>query len=83
MDTDSESDPFEYDDAGSDENEDDFVEMGMEPEASTSEFKREGDDFQYDVMTADQLVQHMVDSIKEVNSVIQVTDPTFLYEMLF
>ena len=56
--------------------------MGREPEASTSEFKREGDDFQYDVMTADQLVQHMVDSIKEVNSVIQVTNPTFLYEML-
>ena len=70
MDTDSEYEPF--DDAASEENEDDFVEMGMEAEAGTSGFKRDGEDFAYDVMTADQLVQHMVDSIKEVNSVIQV-----------
>ena len=30
------------------------------------------DDFPYDVLTADELVQHMVDCIKEVNSVVQV-----------
>jgi len=30
------------------------------------------DEFLYKVLTADQLVQHMVDCIKEVNTVVQV-----------
>jgi len=30
------------------------------------------DDFPYEVLTADQLVQHMVHCIKEVNTVVQV-----------
>lgn len=30
------------------------------------------DDFPYEVLTADELVKHMVDCIKEVNTVVQV-----------
>jgi len=30
------------------------------------------DDFPYEVLTADELVQHMVDCIKQVNTVVQV-----------
>ena len=54
-----------------DEEDDDFVDMGMEPEPSTQE-KHEGEEYPFEVLTADQIVQHMVDCIREVNSVIQV-----------
>jgi len=41
------------------------------------------DDFQYEVLTADQLVQHMVDCIKEVNTVVQVSAYIIYYPVSF
>lgn len=55
------------------DDDDDFVEMGMEPDTSTSHERRAGEPFQFEILTTDQIVQHMVDCIKEVNTVIQVT----------
>lgn len=54
------------------EEDDDFVEMGLEAEPSTTQDKREAEDFPYEVLPADQIVQFMVDCIKEVNAVVQV-----------
>lgn len=54
------------------EEDDDFVEMGLEAEPSTTQDKRDAEDFPYEVLPADQIVQFMVDCIKEVNAVVQV-----------
>ena len=61
----------EIGDAVEEEEDEDFVDMGMEPEPSTQE-KHEGEDYPFEALTADHIVQHMVDCIREVNSVIQV-----------
>lgn len=53
------------------EEEDDFVDM--EPEASTNHPKHDEEEFPFQVLTADEIVKHMVDCIKEVNSVVQVS----------
>ena len=64
------------------EDDDDFVDMGMEPEASSTHPKYEEEDFPYQVLTADEIVKHMVDCIKEVNSVVQViTKPSIKFEL--
>ena len=72
---DSDDDMLYDDDSGNDvdEEDDDFVDMGLEPEPSSTTEKHDTDDFQYDILTADEIVQHMVDCIKDVNSVIQVS----------
>lgn len=54
------------------EEDDDFVEMGLEAEPSTTQDKRDAEDFPYEVLPADQIVQFMVECIKEVNAVVQV-----------
>ena len=71
---DSDDDMLYEDDSGNeiDEDDEDFVDIGLEPEPSTTAEKQEGDEFQFDILTADEIVQHMVDCIREVNSVIQV-----------
>ena len=52
----------------------DDVEFTMEVENSTSlEKQNDIEDYPYEVLSTEQIVQHMVDSIKEVNSVIQVS----------
>lgn len=64
-----------YDDAESDEisdNEDELP-MEMEPaESSSTHERRDDEDFHYEVLTTEQIVQFMVDSIREVNAVVQV-----------
>lgn len=65
-------------DEGISEDDDDFVEMGLEAEPSTTQDKREAEDFAYEVLPADQIVQFMVDCIKEVNAVVQVKCFTLL-----
>ena len=71
MDSDDEFGAFD-DASETSEGDDEFV-MGMESEAAAREMHREdSEEFHFEVMTADQLVQYMVDSIKEVNTVIQV-----------
>lgn len=56
-----------------DSNDDDFVDIAMEPEPSTASDSQENEDFQYEVLTADKIVHVMVECIKDVNAVVQVT----------
>ena len=46
--------------------------LGEEPGPSRDESKGE-DDYQFEVLSTEQIVQHMVECIKEVNTVIQVS----------
>ncbi|XP_002736743.1 E3 ubiquitin-protein ligase arih1-like isoform X2 [Saccoglossus kowalevskii] len=70
---------FLYDDdedeaeAGSSSVEDDHFDMGIEAEPSvhTDHHDRE-DEFPFEVLTPDKIVQHMVDCIKEVNVVVEI-----------
>lgn len=55
-----------------DSNDEDFIDIGMEPEPSTAKDSQEQEDYQYDVLTADMIVHFMVESIKEVNAVVQI-----------
>jgi hypothetical protein len=80
---DSDDDFMDYDDQSEDEEvsdeDDDFVEMGLEAEPSTTQDKREAEEFAYEVLPADQIVQFMVDCIKEVNAVVQVSKATLYF----
>ena len=49
----------------------DFIDIGMEPEPSSKEH-HDQEEFPYEVLTADMIVHFMVESIKEVNTVVQV-----------
>lgn len=40
---------------------------------NNKERQTELDDYIYEVLTTDQIVQHMVDSIKDVNTVVEVS----------
>ena len=51
----------------------DFIDIGMEPEQSSKDH-RDSEEFPYEVLTADMIVHFMVESIKEVNTVVQVID---------
>jgi len=71
----SEDDLFYNDDDSAhemDDDDDDFVEMGIEPEPTSTNEKTDVEVFLYEVLTTEQIVQHMVDCIKEVNTVVQV-----------
>jgi len=67
---------LEYEDMseeGNSDDDDNFVDgLEMEPSSSATQEKQEAEDFPYEIFTADQIVQFMVDSIKEVNAVVQV-----------
>ena len=53
-----------------DDEDDDFVDM--DPEAGSTQEKHDVEEFPYEVLTTEQIVQHMVDCIKEVNAVVEV-----------
>ena len=66
---------YDNDDSGNEFGEDDdvdFVEMGMEAEPCSTHEKRELDEFPYEILTPDKIVAHMVECIKEVNAVVEV-----------
>lgn len=72
---DQEEDFMEYEESTEEENSDDeenFVDMGLEHEQTTSQDKHDSEEFPHEILTADQIVQFMVDCIKEVNAVVQV-----------
>ncbi len=55
------------------ENDDeDFIGMEMEAEPSCTPDKRDVEDYPCEVLTPEQIVQHMVDCIKEVNAIVEV-----------
>lgn len=65
-----------YEDSGNETSGDD-VEFGIEVEAgSAREVQTIEDDYPYEVLSTDDIVQHMVDSIKEVNMVVQIPATT-------
>lgn len=49
----------------------------IEPEPSVSTLRRDRDteDFPFEVLTTEQIVQHMVDCIREVNQIVEVWLP--------
>ncbi|WAR00510.1 ARI1-like protein [Mya arenaria] len=72
---DSEEDDMIYEEEDEDSaeasNDDDYVDIAMEPEPSTTADSREQEHFPYEVLTADRIVHVMVECIKEVNAVVQ------------
>lgn len=51
------------------------VDIGLGEEPSTSKHDpRSDEEYPFEVLSTEQIVQHMVECIKEVNSVIQVLD---------
>ncbi|XP_052794707.1 E3 ubiquitin-protein ligase arih1l-like [Mya arenaria] len=73
---DSEEDDMIYEEEDEDSaeasNDDDYVDIAMEPEPSTTADSREQEHFPYEVLTADRIVHVMVECIKEVNAVVQI-----------
>jgi ariadne-1 len=73
------SDSHEEEDEGDDVDVDDEYVMTLDHESASAIMKTAAgeddefeDDFRYSVLTADQIVQHMRDCVKEVNTVVQV-----------
>ncbi|KAJ8305008.1 hypothetical protein KUTeg_018591 [Tegillarca granosa] len=64
-------DDEEYEEESSD-NDDEFVDIGLEPEHASNQDKQEAEEFPYEVLPADKIVQFMVDCIKDVNAVVQI-----------
>lgn len=66
-------DEEEPDGGGSSDNDDDeLVDLAMEPEPSTTQEKQDAEEFPFEVFKTTEIVQLMVDCIKDVNSVVQV-----------
>lgn len=65
-----------YDDSGNETSGDD-VDFGIETEGcSHSNLQNLEEDYPYEVLSTENIVQHMVDSIKEVNVVVQIPSTT-------
>lgn len=70
MDSDEETYDF---DSGNESSGSDDVEFVMEVEGNNAkERPAEVDEYPYEVLSTDEIVQHMSDSIKEVNLVVEV-----------
>lgn len=61
-----------YESEEEDLDDEDFVDIAMEPEPSATSEHRDTEEYQYEVLTADKIVHVMVECIKEVNAVVQV-----------
>lgn len=65
-----------YDDNENDsgnESSGDDVDFAMEVESvATRDRQNDTDDYPYEVLSTEEIVQHMVDSIKDVNTVVEV-----------
>lgn len=71
---DSEEETYDDVDSGNESSGDD-VAFAMEVEVSSHREKQtDCDDYPYEVLSTEEIVQHMVDSIKEVNSVVEVIE---------
>lgn len=82
---DSDEDTFDNDnnvDSGNvSSGDDDFA---MEVDINNSrERQSEPEDYPFEVLTTEQIVQHMVDSIKEVNTVVEVSYYQFYIILIF
>ena len=71
MDSEDET-PFDDGDSGNESSGDD-VDFAMEVDTNTTkERPPDVDDYPFDVLTTEEIVQHMIDCIKEVNTVVEV-----------
>lgn len=69
---DSEEETYDDVDSGNESSGDD-VDFAMEIEAGNPrERATDVDDYPFEVLSTEEIVQHMVDSIKEVNTVVEV-----------
>lgn len=65
-----------YDDSGNETSGDD-VDFAIEVDSTSHrELQSYDDDYQYEVLSTDDIVQHMTDCIKEVNTVVQIPATT-------
>jgi len=73
---DSEEDDMIYEEEDEDteegSNDEDYVDIAMEPEPSTTSEGQDNEQFHYEVLSADKIVHVMVECIREVNAVVQV-----------
>lgn len=72
---DSEDDNIYNTDSGNESSgeEDDGLSIGLEPEPTTAKEKMDIEDFPFEVLTTEDIVQHMIDSIRDVNNVVEVS----------
>jgi len=63
-------------DSGNDSSNDEDDGFPMEPEPTSTKEKMEIDDYPYEVLSTEQIVQHMIDSIKDVNTVVEIPATT-------
>ena len=68
---DSEED-LNYESGEEETDDEDFVDIAMEQEPSSTSDARDSEEYHYEVLTADKIVHVMVECIKEVNAVVQV-----------
>jgi hypothetical protein len=55
--------------------------LGEDQGPSHHDFKADDDDYFHEVLSTDQIVQYMVESIKEVNNVMQVSPTLFRFSL--
>lgn len=70
---DSDDDTFDNVDSGNVSSGDDDFPMEVDM-SCTKERQSEPEDYPYEVLTTEEIVQHMVDCIKEVNTVVEVSE---------
>lgn len=67
------SDEDIYDDSGNESSgDDDDVEFAMVEEPNNQKDRQELEDYPFEVLTTEQILQHMNECIKEVNIVVEV-----------
>lgn len=66
------SDEDIYDDSGNESSGDDDVEFAMVEEPSNQKERHELEDYPFEVLTTEQILQHMNECMKEVNTVVEV-----------
>ncbi len=80
MDDESDDSTFDNENVDSGNVSSDGDDFAMEIESNISkERQSEPEDYPFEVLTTDQIVQHMVDSIREVTAVVEVRQNFFKY----
>lgn len=67
----------DYDDSGNESSGDDDVEFAMVEEPNNPKERQELDEYPYEVLTTEQILQHMNECMKEVNIVVEVHKTIF------
>lgn len=75
---DSEDDNMYNSDSGNESSgeEDDGLSIGLEPEPTAAKEKMEIEDFPFEVLTTEDIVQHMINCISDVNNIVEIPPTT-------